>query len=100
MNEKRYKKRLEFQQGIIARQSEQIESLKLQIENLKKECAKKDETINSVISLKNELSQNITEIEKNKKEYQKLIEELKRMKDIINQTIYKGRWRLIKLLMK
>ena len=33
MNEKRYAKRIEFQDKMISRQSEQIESIKEQIEN-------------------------------------------------------------------
>ena len=100
MNEKNYKKRLDFQQKIISRQSEQIESLKSQIEKLKIECKEKDNIINSVTPLRNELTKNVNEIKKYKKEYGKLIQELKKMKNITNQTVYKGWWWLIKFLLK
>ena len=97
MNEK---KRLKFQNKIISRQSEQIESLKSENERLKLELQKKDEIINSIIPMRNELSQNISEVKKYKKEYKKLIDELRRMKKILNMTVYKGRWFLVKLLIK
>ena len=100
MSEKNHKKRLEFQNKMISRQSEQIDSLKLEIEKLKSKCDEKDKIINSVTPLRNELIENINEIKKHKKEYKMLIEELKKMKKIINQTVYKGRWRLIRLLIK
>lgn len=100
MNEKSYKKRLEFQQKIISRQSEQIESLKLQIEKLKIECKEKNEIINSVTPLRNELTENVNEIKKYKKEYIKLIQELKKMKKIVNQKVYRGRWKIVRWLIK
>ena len=70
MNEKknRYEKRLAFQQKMINRQSEQIENLKIEIEKLTLECQKKDELINSVSNLRKELTENVNEVKKNKKE--------------------------------
>lgn len=100
MNEKRYEKRLEFQEKIISRQSKQIESMKLEIENLKIECQKKDEIIKSVDFLKSELSENVIEIKKYKEQYKKLIKELRNMKTILNQEVYRGKWGLIKFLIK
>ena len=104
MNEKkikdRYEKRLAFQQKMINRQSEQIEKLKSENEKLTLECQKKDELINSVTPLRNELTENINEVKKKKKEFDELIQELKKMKSIINKEVYKGRWWLIKWLIK
>lgn len=100
MNEKKYKKRLGFQQKIIARQSEQIDDLKLKIEKLENELKEKDEIINSVTPLRNELTKNINEIKVYKKQYKQLIQKLKKMKSIINKEVYKGRWWLIKLFLK
>ena len=100
MNEKKYKKRLEFQQKIISRQSEQIDSLKFENEKLKQKLIEKDEIINTVALLKNELVENVDETKKYKEEYKILIQELKKMKSIVNQEVYKGRWKLIKLLLK
>lgn len=100
MNEKNYKKRLEFQQKMISRQSEQIEALKSQIEKLQIKLKEKDEVISSVTPLRKELTENVNEIKKHKKEYQKLIQELKTMKNIVNEEVYKKRWWLIKFLLK
>ena len=100
MNEKNYKKRLDFQEKIISRKNEQIEVLKLEIESLKLKLEEKDELINSVTPLRNELTENVKQVKKYKEEYKILIQDLKKMKEIINQTVYKGRWKLIKFLIK
>ena len=100
MNEKSYKRRLDFQKNLIARQSEQIESLKSQIDDLNIKLKEKDETINSVEYLREELKQNIEEIKKQKNEYKSLIQELKMMKEIFNVEVYKGRWNIVKFLIK
>lgn len=102
MNEKKnkYEKRLQFQQKMITRQFEQIDSLKNEIEKLTLECQKKDEIINSVTPLRNELTVNVNEVKKKKKEFDELIQEMKKMKEIVNRTVYKGRWKLIKFLIK
>lgn len=100
MNEKGYKKRLDFQQNIISRQSKQIEDLKEQNEKLKLELQKKDELINSVAPLKDELSQNVADVKKYKEKYNELIQEVRKMKKIMNKEVFKNRWWLIKLLLK
>ena len=100
MNEKRYKKKLEFQEKIILRQSGQIEDLKFQIEKLKLEIKEKNELLESVDYMRKELLDNINEIKQKKNEYKKLIEELKTMKNIINENVYKNKWRLVKFLLK
>ena len=100
MNERKLEKRIEFQKKMIARQSEQIESLKMQIDNLVFECQEKDEIINSIEPLRAELTENINKINEYKKQYRDSIDELKKMKDIFNQEVYKGRWNLVKFLIK
>lgn len=100
MNEKGYKRRLEFQQKMILKQSRQIESLKSQNEKLKLELQEKNDVINSVALLKDELIRNIDDVKRYKEEYRELIKELRKMKETIDKDVYKGRWRLIKHLMK
>ena len=65
-----------------------------------KGVGKKDEIINSVAYLKEELSQNIEKIKKYKDEYKRRIDELRKMKEDFNQTVYKGKWNLVKFLIK
>ena len=100
MNEKKYKRRLEFQEKMISRQSEEIKSLKNKIEELKSECEEKDELIHSVDSLREELSAINSELKEKKNAYDRLIKELRKMKEVINNTCFKGRWKLIRWLIK
>ena len=44
--------------------------------------------------------ENIKEQKRLKEQYKSLIQELKQMKEIMNVTVYKGKWRLIRWLMK
>ena len=94
------KKKLDFQQKIITRQSKQIELLKLQIEYLKQKCQEKDDVINSVQSIREELVENAKEHRRLKNEYKELVDELKQMKKIIDVNVYKGRWKIVKFLIK
>ncbi len=100
MIEKRYKRKIEFQEKLIKRQSEQIEELKLQNQKLELKCKEKDEMINSVSFLREELKQNVAEIKKHKEEYKSLVDELKNMREIVNKEVYKGRWKLVRFLIK
>lgn len=100
MNEKNLKKRFDFQQKVIARQSQQIDDLKKQIEKLTLECHKKDELISAIEPMQKEMAENIEESKRLKIQFQKLVDELKQMKKVMNVTVYKGRWRLVKWLIK
>jgi len=102
MNEKnkRYEKRLAFQQKMITRQSEQIDDLKFKNEKLEQKLREKDEFIMSIETMRKEMTENLKEQKRLKNEYKELILELKKMKSIMNQTVFRGRWWLIKLLLK
>ena len=100
MNEKRYEKKIEVQQKVISRQSKQIEDLKLQVQKLKAELAEKDEIINSVVPLRDELTKNVVEVKGYKKEYKELVCELRKMKEVMDKEFFKGKWKFIKFLIK
>lgn len=100
MNEKKYKNKIELQQKTISRQQQQIADLELQVRNLKLEIEEKNMIINSTSSLRKELSENVAKIKKHKEEYHRLIEELRKMKEILNIEVYKGKWKLVKFLIK
>lgn len=95
-----YKKRFEFQKKINLRQSEEIESLKTQIDALVAICDEKDKVIESVDFLRTELTENVNEIKKKKKEYEQLIDEIKNMKKVMNQEVFNNKWSLIRFLIK
>lgn len=100
MSEKRYKKKLEIQSKLIARQSEQIEELKSQNKALKLKCDEKDEIINSVEPLRKELTESIKKHKELRNEYTNLVKELRMMKKVIDETVYKNRWNIVKFLIK
>lgn len=99
-NKNKYEKRLAFQQKMINRQSEQIEKFKSENEKLKNKLIEKDEIISSIEPMRKEMADNLKEQKRLKEEYKSLIDELKKMKEIVNQTVYKKRWWLIKHLIK
>lgn len=100
MIENRYKKRYEAQKNINVKQKEkiksleeQIDSLEAQIQNLEKKCEEKDELINCVEPMRNELAQIIDGCKN-------ALAELNKMKTIANKELYKGRWWLVRFLIK
>lgn len=95
----------------IARQAKEIESLKTEISKLEAACEEKDAVIEakeneaaeftaSVEFLRNELKTNIEELKQKSKEYDENLAEIKKMKKVFNQELFKGRWNLVKLLVK
>lgn len=100
MKEKKYEKRLDFQQQIITKQFKQIELLETKIERLEERLKEKDEIISSVEPMRREMTENLEKQKVLKNEYEKLIQELRQMKKIMDVTVYKGKWRLVKFLIK
>lgn len=85
---------------IIQKQSKEIERLKMEILKLEKKCSDKDDVINSVTPLKEELKKITKELNDKRDEYDNLIKELREMKTVMNQRVFKGRWKLVRLLIK
>lgn len=93
MNEKSYKKRLDFQQKLISKQSQRVKDLESELEE-------KNKIIDSVSDLRDELKQNVVESKKYKNEYEKLVNDLKLQRDIFDKDVFNNRWWLIRLLVK
>ena len=85
---------------IIERQTNEIESLKKQIYDLEIDCDKKDRLINSIDSLRVEFDEAIQNIRSKGEAYDALIEELNEMKKIMNEEVFRGKWNIIRLLMR
>ena len=102
MNAKKTKdrKRSDLNNQIIQRKNDEIECLKNKISDLEISCEEKDELINSVDSLRLELKEVIDDLKTKRDEYDRLISELFEMRKVFNQDVFKGRWKLIRLLMK
>ena len=94
------KQRFDFKHQIIERQASEIDNLKEVISKLEIGCSEKDEIINSIDDLRNDLIETIDDLKSKKNEYDRLIMELSEMRNVINQTVFKGRWKIIKLLIK
>ena len=100
MNKYSKNKKSDYKNQIINRQIDKIEYLKQEVSKLKIDCEEKDNLINSIDSLCSELIYVISQLKKKQQEYNSLITELYKMKYIINQTVFKGRWKLIRFLLK
>lgn len=96
----RYEKKYETQKKIVLRQLDEIEKLKSSISELEIDSEKRTELIDSITDIRTELYEVIDDLSERQKEYTRLIEDLRQMKVVMNQTVFKGKWRLIKLLLR
>ena len=94
------KKKSDLKGRIITRQVDEINSLKKKISSLEIDSAKKDEIIHSIDTIRDDLSETANELKGKKEEYDELVEELMQMRNVMNQTVFNGRWKLIRLLLK
>lgn len=85
---------------IIKRQIDEIDSLKKKIANLEIDCKDKDEIIRSIDTLRVDFKETIDDIKRKGEAYDKLIDELTEMKKVMNEEVFKGRWNLVRLLIK
>lgn len=96
----RYEKKYETQKKIVLRQLDEIEKLKSSISELEIDSEKRTELIDSITDIRTELYEVIDDLSERREEYIRLIEDLRQMKMVMNQTVFKGKWRLIKLLLR
>lgn len=96
----RYETKYETQKKIVLRQLDEIEKLKSSIFELEIDSEKRTELIDSITDIRTELYEVIDDLSERREEYTRLIEDLRQMKMVMNQTVFKGKWRLIKLLLR
>lgn len=96
----RYEKKYETQKKIVLRQLDEIEKLKSSISELEIDSEKRTELIDSITDIRTELYEVVDDLSERREEYTRLIEDLRQMKMVMNQTVFKGKWRLIKLLLR
>lgn len=96
----RYEKKYETQKKIVLRQLDEIEKLKSSISELEIDSEKRTELIDSITDIRTKLYEVIDDLSERREEYTRLIEDLRQMKMVMNQTVFKGKWRLIKLLLR
>lgn len=101
---KRYSKKVgrkdDVRKQIIQRQINEIEKLKTMISDLRLDCDKKDEIVDSIDTIRDDFIEVVDELRTKKNEYEKLISELIEMRNTMNEVVFKRRWRLIRWLMR
>lgn len=85
---------------IIKRQSDEIESLKKSIEDLNMTCEQKNAIINAIDGFRNDLIEVLQDLDDKRNRYGELINELTEMKRVMNKEVFKGRWNLVRFLLK
>ena len=96
----RYEKKYETQKKIVLRQLDEIEKLESSISELEIDSEKRTELIDSITDIRTELYEVIDDLSEKREEYTRLIQDLRQMKMVMNQTVFKGKWRLVKLLLR
>lgn len=94
------KKRNDRKSRIISRQVDEIDKLKQTISDLEISCQEKDELIGSIDALLSDMKETVNGIKKKSDEYDKLVDELKQMKKIMNEEVFNNKWWLIKFLLR
>ena len=97
---KKNKQKNDYKNQIINRQAKEIDNLKNMISELNIQSSEKDKIINSIEGLRNDLNEAIDDLKAKSEEYDKLLDDLLEMRKAMNQMVFKGRWKIIKLLMK
>lgn len=94
------KKKPDIKNRTILNQIDKIDKLEKTISELEISCEEKDKVIASINVLRDDLFTVINQLKKKSDEYDVLIADLMEMRKVMNQTVFKGRWKLIRLLLK
>jgi DNA repair exonuclease SbcCD ATPase subunit len=97
---KRSKDKKSFKDKIIKRQINEIESLKETISNLELDSKQKEDLMRSIEIAYSDLLEAVNELKRQRDKYEKLTKELVDMKNTMNIVVFKGKWKLIRWLMK
>ena len=94
------KKKSDLKSRIITRQVDEINSLQKKVSALEIDSVKKDEIIYSIDTIRDDLFEIVNELKGKSEKYDELVKELMQMRNVMNQTVFNGRWKLIRLLLK
>lgn len=85
---------------IIKKQFEEIQSLKKAVSDLEIECKEKDEVIGSIDDLRVKFMLAVNDLRLQREKYDELISELKKMKKVMSRECFRGRWRIVKWIIR
>lgn len=100
MNRRSSKKKPDVKKQIINRQIDEIERLKKTVSELQISCGQKDEMLQSIETLQTDFVSVIDDLKEKSKRYNDLIAEVYQMRNVMNQIVFKGKWKFIRLLIK
>ena len=93
-------KKTDIKTRIIKKQIDEIQSLKNNISELEIDVKEKEKITKSITVLQYSFNEILNDLDKQREEYNRLIKELQDMKNTMNEVVFKKKWRLIRFLMK
>ena len=93
-------KRNNIKSDIIKKQSCEIDRLRKKIESLDEACEQKDMLISAIDDMRDEFVGVLQDLKDKRNEYDKLVNELILMKKVMNKEVFKGKWNIIRFLLK
>ena len=94
------KDKYDLKNRIIQRQVNEIEQLKQKIVNLEISCEQKEKFINSINYFRDEFVNIVADLTEKNNKCDELIKELLEMRTVINNIVFKRKWKLIRLLLR
>lgn len=93
-------KRNNIKSDIIKKQSCEIDRLRKKIGSLDEACEQKDMLISAIDDMRDEFVGALQDLKDKRNEYDKLVNELILMKKVMNKEVFKGKWNIIRFLLK
>lgn len=100
MLKKNISNKKDIQKKLLLKQLSDIENLKKKISELELQSQTKNDIVHSVEAIHEEFIGIVNDLRDKREKYDELIAELQKMKEVMNKKEFKGRWKLIKWLMK
>lgn len=74
--------------------------MKKAVSDLEIECKEKDEVIGSIDDLRVKFMLAVNDLRLQREKYDELISELKKMKKVMSRECFRGRWRIVKWIIR
>lgn len=94
------RKKQDLKSRTIQRQANQIKDMQKEIDRLETRCKEQEKELGSMAYMHDEMASLISELREKVKEYNSYLDEIKKMKAVFNKDLFKGRWNLVKFLVK
>lgn len=95
---KKDRRKIEVQQRVIETQTDEIERLKAKINELEIEESQRDAIIELADDVRDEMDGIIAELKEQKEKYEDLFSELLEMRNVMEEMVFNGKYKLLKRL--